>query len=78
MRLILLIIERIDDVRSFVISVTSAAIGSGIGIISHDNLALIKQGDPTWFCIIAPYMQVAAWTIAILVGINAIRKKNKR
>lgn len=76
---ILTIIDGLDIIKSAVISIISAITGTTIGVVNQDRLMLlIGNGDPSWFVVLAPYMQVIAWSVAITTGIVALCKISKK
>lgn len=74
MRFILMIIDRIDEVRTLAITFVGATTGSIMNVVSENNLASLKPTDPTWFCVASPILQTIAWGVAILAGLATFVK----
>jgi hypothetical protein len=74
------LLNNIDSVKAFLISISSAFFGS---ILSVDTNTLAAQvQDPVWFCMVKPYFQIGAWSVAIVAGvlgvISSIRKLKRK
>lgn len=67
MKLFLMLIDRIDEVRMFLFSIIGASTGTALNITSEYNLK--AAADPTWFCDVSPILQTIAWCVAIIAGI---------
>lgn len=67
MRLILMMIDRIDEVRMFAYTLIGATTGTALNITTEHNIK--AAADPTWFCDVSPILQTIAWCVAIIAGI---------
>jgi hypothetical protein len=78
-RIILQLVDRIDEIKGFFVSIISACTGSILSV-SDSHLNAISSADPTWYIVASPFMQMLAWIVAIVAGAFTIAKacrKNK-
>lgn len=66
------IFNNISEVRSMAVAIVCAATGSTLGVISDP--VLVATTDPAWFTAVSPFLQVGAWTVAMVAGLIAIVK----
>jgi len=80
--MIMRLLNNFDAVKAFMVSISSAIFGTVLGFENNSSLLLNQVPDPIWFCLVKPYFQIAAWSIAILAGaysfIKAIEKDKEK
>jgi len=71
------LLESIDGAKAALTSAISVIASLFIGKVS-DVSVVTSAADPTWFTVLSPYLQTAAWIVAVLAGLITLYKACKR